>query len=94
MAVQPTLAPVSENRFGIPCIYPKIYQAANAVGAVDQTTAEITMFVDTAQKPFSVPELGVYEEVSSTYGLEEARMRALRLDKRNSEGSLEQRTMK
>lgn len=79
------LAPVLENRFGIPCIYPKIYQAANAVGAaLARTTAEITMFVDTAQKTLSVPELGVYEEVSSTYGLEEARMRALDLIKEQS----------
>ena len=79
------LAPVLENRFGIPCIYPKIYQAANAVGAaLARTTAEITMFVDTAQKTLSVPDLGVFEEVSSTYGLEEARMRALDLIKEQS----------
>lgn len=74
------LAPVLAKKFGIPCRYPKFYEAANAVGAaLARTTAEINMFVDTAQKILSVPELGIYKNLSSTYSLEELKKRALDL---------------
>jgi len=79
------LAPVLEEKFRIPCIYPKFYKVANAVGAaLARTTAEITMFVDTEQKTLSVPEMGLYEKISSAYSLEESKMRALDLIKQQS----------
>lgn len=79
------LSSVLEKKFCIPCRYPKVYEAANAVGAaLAKTTAEITMFVDTAQKTLSVPEMGLYENVSSGYSMKEAKMRALDLIKQQS----------
>jgi N-methylhydantoinase A/oxoprolinase/acetone carboxylase beta subunit len=79
------MSPILAKKFDIPCRYPKVYEAANAVGAaLARTTAEITMFVDTAQKTLSVPEMGLYEKVSQRYSLEEAKIRALDLIKRQS----------
>lgn len=80
-AVSPFLA----KKFGILCGYPEAYETANAVGAaLARTTAEITMFVDTAQKTISVPEMGLYEKVSQGYSLEESKLRALNLIKQQS----------
>ncbi len=79
------IAPMLSKKFGMPCRYPEVYEAANAVGAaLARTTAEITMFADTAQKTLSVPEMGLYEKVSQGYTLEESKMRALDLIKRQS----------
>ncbi|HHY71565.1 MAG TPA: hydantoinase/oxoprolinase family protein [Thermoanaerobacterales bacterium] len=79
------MAVILEKKFGIPCRYPKVYKAANAVGAaLARTTAEITMFVDTAQKTLSVPEMGLYKKVSRGYNLEESKLQALDLLKRQS----------
>lgn len=79
------LAPILAKKFGISCLYPKVYEAANAVGAaLARTTAEITIFADTAQRTLSVPEMGLYEKVSKGYSLKEAELRALDLLKRQS----------
>ncbi len=74
------LAPILEEEFNLPCNYPKNYHVANAVGAaLSQTTTEITLVADTAQKTLSVPELGIYEKISGNYTLDMAREKALKL---------------
>lgn len=79
------MAPILEKSFGISCRYPKVYEAANAVGAaLARTTAEITMFIDTAQRTLAVPEMGLYEKISKDYTLEEARLKAIDLLKQQS----------
>ena len=73
------MAPILREKFNIPCLYPKNYQLANAVGsALAKNTLEISMFVDTVSE-LSVPELGLFETVHKTYSLEEARKYALNL---------------
>jgi N-methylhydantoinase A/oxoprolinase/acetone carboxylase beta subunit len=79
------MAPILSKKFNMPCRYPEVYAATNAVGAaLARTTAEITMFVDTAQKSLSVPEMGLCEKVIQGYSLEEAKLRALALIKQQS----------
>ncbi|HHX24401.1 MAG: hydantoinase/oxoprolinase family protein [Tepidanaerobacteraceae bacterium] len=74
------MAPILREKFNIPCLYPKNYQLANAVGsALAKNTLEISMFVDTVSGRLSVPELGLFETVHKTYSLEEARKYALNL---------------
>ena len=76
------LAPIIAEKFSLPCSYPKLYEAANAVGAaLARPTSEITMYVDTAQGTLSVPEMGLYERVSSSYSLEDAKKRVTALIK-------------
>src|SRR5690625_588628 len=68
------LSPALEKEFNIPCYYPKNFHVANAVGAaLSQTTTEITLLADTAQKTLSVPELGIYKKINRNYSLEIAR---------------------
>jgi len=79
------LAPLIAKKFSIPCRYPRLYEAANAVGAaLARTTSEITMYVDTAQKTLSVPEMGLYERINAAYSLEESKKLALNLIKQQS----------
>jgi len=79
------LAAIIAQKFSIPCKYPKLYEVANAVGAaLARTTSEITMYVDTAQRTLSVPEMGIYERVGPLYSLEESKKRALDLIKEQS----------
>jgi len=74
------LAPILEKSFKIPCFYPKFYEAANAVGAaLAKTTAEITVFVDTAQGTLLVPEIGLYKKIERNYTLEDAKLLAVEL---------------
>lgn len=79
------LAPVLEEKFNLPCYYPKNYSVANAVGAaLARPTTEITMLVDTSKKTLSVPELGLYERISGNYTLDKAREKALELVKKSA----------
>lgn len=79
------LAPILKEKFNLPCHYPKSYEVANAVGAaLSRPTTEITMHVDTYKKVLSVPELELYEKVSSGFNLKNARERALELVKRSA----------
>ncbi|MBE3579695.1 MAG: hydantoinase/oxoprolinase family protein [Caldanaerobacter subterraneus] len=78
------LAPVLEEKFNLPCYYPKNYSVANAIGAaLARPTTEITMFVDTSKKTLSVPELGLYEKISGNYTLDKAKEKALELVKKS-----------
>lgn len=78
------LAPVLEEKFNLPCYYPKNYSVANAIGAaLARPTTEITMFVDTPKKTLSVPELGLYEKISGNYTLDKAKEKALELVKKS-----------
>ena len=57
------MAPILAEKFDLPCRYPKAYAAANAIGAaLARTTAEITVFVDTAQGNLTIPEMGLHEK--------------------------------
>ncbi len=79
------LSPILAKKFSIPCRYPELFEAANAVGAaLARTTSEITMYVDTAQRTLSVPEMGLHETISSAYSFEESRKRALALVREQS----------
>jgi len=79
------LAPVLEEKFNLPCYYPKNYSVANAIGAaLARPTTEITMFVDTSKKTLSVPELGLYEKISGNYTLDKAKEKALELVKKSA----------
>ncbi|MEQ2130015.1 hydantoinase/oxoprolinase family protein [Caldanaerobacter subterraneus KAk] len=79
------LAPVLEEKFNLPCYYPKNYSVANAIGtALARPTTEITMFVDTSKKILSVPELGLYEKISGNYTLDKAKEKALELVKKSA----------
>ncbi|MDP9750572.1 hydantoinase/oxoprolinase family protein [Thermoanaerobacter pentosaceus] len=79
------LAPVLEEKFDLPCYYPKNYSVANAIGAaLARPTTEITMFVDTSKKTLFVPELGLYEKISGNYTLDKAKEKALELVKKSA----------
>lgn len=79
------LAPILEERLGLPCNYPDNYLVANAVGsALARPTMEITMHVDTSKKTLTVPELELYEKVSSKFTLDMAKEKALDLIKENA----------
>ena len=78
------LAPVLEEKFNLPCYYPKNYSVANAIGAaLARPTTEITMLVDTSKKTLSVPELGLYEKITGNYTLDKAKEKALELVKKS-----------
>lgn len=50
------LAPILEEKFNLPCYFPKSYDVANAIGAaLAKTTTEITMVADTERQILSVP---------------------------------------
>lgn len=79
------LAPVLEEKFNLPCYYPKNYSVANAIGAaLARPTTEITMLVDTSKKTLSVPELGLYEKITGNYTLDKAKEKALELVKKSA----------
>ncbi len=79
------LAPILEEKFNLPCYFPKSYDVANAIGAaLAKTTTEITMVADTERQILSVPELGVYEKISENYTLGNARQRAVELLKESA----------
>ena len=74
------LAAILEEEMGLPCYYPESYLVANAVGAaLARPTMELSMHVDTAKKLLSVPELGLYERVNSSFNLTKAKDKALEL---------------
>lgn len=74
------LAPALEKAYGLPCKYPKGYSVANAIGAaLAKPTVEITLLADTALRKLSVPELGIYESVSRSFTLQDAKTRAVKL---------------
>ncbi|HHX60150.1 MAG TPA: hydantoinase/oxoprolinase family protein [Epulopiscium sp.] len=74
------LSPILEKHYELPCYFPKNYHVANAIGAaLAKPTMEITMLADTSQNTLSVPQLGVYESIPSTYTLDEAKERAIAL---------------
>lgn len=74
------MSAILEDKFNIPCFYPKNYDVANAIGAAfAKTTAEITLIADTSQGILSVPEAGIFEKINKSYSLFNARERALKL---------------
>ena len=74
------LAPILENKFKLPTLYPRDYHIANAIGAaLSKPTIEINMIVDTERQILSVPELEIYEKVNKNFELEDARQRSLNL---------------
>ena len=74
------LAPILEKYYNKPCYFPVNYHVANAIGAaLAKPTMEITMLADTSQGILSVPELGIYENISKTYTLNKAKERAMEL---------------
>lgn len=74
------LTPTLREKFQLPCYYPENYLVANAVGAaLARPTMEISMHVDTARKTLLVPELDLYEKVSSRFNLDMAKEKALNL---------------
>lgn len=71
------LAPRLEKHFKMPCYYPQHYEVANAIGAaLAKTTTEINLIADTSRGTLSVPELDVYEKITRSYRVGEARNRA------------------
>lgn len=75
-----SLAPILEQKFKIPCFYPKNYETANAVGAaLSKITAEINMFVDTSERTLSVPEMGLYKNIKGIDDMESYRVKAMDL---------------
>ncbi len=77
---------VLEQKFNIPCRFPKNYELANAVGAsLARTTTEITLNVDTEKCILTVPELGIYEKINRNYDLEKARLRATDLVRKKAQ---------
>lgn len=74
------LAPFIEAAYNLPCYFPPNYGVANAIGAaLAKPTMEITLHADTAQGTLTVPELGIYEKISTDYSLAEAKARAIEL---------------
>ena len=74
------LAPILEKHYNKPCNFPVNYHVANAIGAaLAKPTMEITMLADTSQGILSIPELGIYEKISKSYTLSEAKDRAMEL---------------
>ena len=79
------LAPILEERFKLPTHYPANYEVANAVGAaLARPTTEITLHADTSKGRLSVPELELYEKISSRFTLNQAREKALELVKESA----------
>lgn len=78
------LANVLEDKFNLPCIYPKEYHVANAIGAaLAKPTMDITLTADTERKIVSVPELSLYEVIKGRYDLDSAKEQAINLLKKN-----------
>ena len=74
------LQAILEEKFNLPCYYPKHYDVANAIGAaMAKITTDITMTADTSRGILSVPELGIYEKINRNFGLNSARKRAIEL---------------
>lgn len=74
------LAGVLEEKFELPCYYPKDYHVANAIGAaLAKPTMDLTLIADTERKIVSIPELSIYKEIKSTYDLEDAKDQACEL---------------
>lgn len=74
------LAPFLEARYGLDTYYPRDYEVANAIGAaLAKPTVQITMLADTAQGILRVSDLGVYEKISKSYTLEDAKERSREL---------------
>jgi N-methylhydantoinase A/oxoprolinase/acetone carboxylase beta subunit len=74
------LAPILEKHYNKPCYFPVNYHVANAIGAaLAKPTMDITMLADTALGILSVPELGIYEKISKSYTLNNAKERAMEL---------------
>lgn len=72
------LSPYLEECFGIPCHYPKDYAIANAIGAaLAIPSLELNLIADTGRGVLSIPELDIYEKITSRYTLREAKERIL-----------------
>ncbi|MGI6072719.1 MAG: hydantoinase/oxoprolinase family protein [Lachnospiraceae bacterium] len=72
------LAPYLEKKIGLPVIYPKHYEMANAIGAaLAKPTVEITLHADTERGVLTIPELEINEQIGKSYDLRQAAERAL-----------------
>jgi N-methylhydantoinase A/oxoprolinase/acetone carboxylase beta subunit len=72
------LKPVLEKKFNLPCYYPKNYHVANAIGAAfAKPTTEITLLANTKEGILTIPELGIYKNISKNFTLDLAKKEAL-----------------
>lgn len=79
-----SLAPTLEEKFDMPCHYPENYHIANAIGAgLAKPTVDVTLMADTQRKTVSIPELGIYEKVKSSYDLDQAKSQVIALLKKH-----------
>lgn len=81
------LAPLLQETYGLPCQFPVEYSVANAIGAaLAKPTVEITLLADTALGKLSIPELGIFEKISKSYSVQEAKERAVALIRESALG--------
>jgi N-methylhydantoinase A/oxoprolinase/acetone carboxylase beta subunit len=74
------VAPILEKKFNIPCKIPQNHEITNAIGAaLTRRTLEVTLLADTERKILSVPEMGIYKKVDSSYNLDSAKRDAIKL---------------
>lgn len=67
------LRPYLEEAFHLPTCLPGNYQVANAIGAALAIPSfEAHLIADTGRGKLSVPELGIYESIDSSYNLAQA----------------------
>lgn len=72
------ISPFMEECFDLPCHYPEDYAIANAIGAaLAIPSLELNLIADTGRGVLSIPELDIYENISSRYTLREAKERIL-----------------
>jgi N-methylhydantoinase A/oxoprolinase/acetone carboxylase beta subunit len=68
------LAPYISQEFGLPVVVPDNYAVANALGAaIARPTQQAELFADTEKRTMSIPVLGVFQDISSRYSLEQAK---------------------
>jgi N-methylhydantoinase A/oxoprolinase/acetone carboxylase beta subunit len=71
------MAPFLGKEFGLPVVVPDNYQVANALGAaMARPTHQIELFADTEKRTLSIPVLEVFQRISGSYNLEQAKSEA------------------
>lgn len=79
-------APIISKKLNLPYTVPHNYEITNAVGAaLTRNTFELTLLADTERKILSVPEIGLYQHISSNYTLSNAKQDAAELIKTHVE---------
>ena len=78
------LSKIIGEKFNLPCLYPKDYHVANAIGAaLAKPTMDITLTADTERKVMSVPQLSLHEVINGNYDLKSAKAQVIDLLKEN-----------